>query len=592
MLFEKKTFQMFKKKWILPVYRLLIEKDPNMIFMGGVVGVCSGFGAEFFRLLILFFRDIFFNGRFENLTASSLPWYVLILVPMAGGLIIGPLSYFFPAEAKGDGIPEVMRAIVLKNGVIKKRTILIRSLASSICLGSGGSAGREGPIVQIGSAIGSTLGQLFNISAEKMKILVGCGAAGGIAAIFNAPLGGVFFAMEIVVGEFTIGTFTPIIVSSVAATAIAHAFHANNPEFLVPAYQIVSYWEIIFYVILGLFSGLIARFFIVTLYKFEDFFEKKVKIHAILKPALGGFILGCLAFFFPQVLGNGYENIRQALYGQVVWHIAIILIFMKILATSITLGSGGSGGIFAPSLFVGSVLGSTFGSLVHFLFPAITATKGAYALVGMGAVFAAAAHAPMTNILILFEITNEYKIILPIMVSCIISTSVARYLSPDSIYTWNLRKSGINIHKGREVSIMGSIKVEEVMDKKVVPILETASFKKILKVISSSTNSYFPVVNSKKSMVGFLSFPNMREVMFEEDLKGVVVAKDMASTEVVSLSPKNNLNEALEKFATTDEGQLPVVDDKKPDRVIGMLSRGDIISAYNKKVLMSDGVKK
>jgi CIC family chloride channel protein len=287
-------------------------------------------------------------------------------------------------------------------------------------------------------------------------------------------------------------------------------------------------------------------------------------------------------------LGNGYENIRQALYGHVVWYIAFFLIFVKILATSITLGSGGSGGIFAPSLFVGSVLGSAFGSLVHFLFPAITATKGAYALVGMGAVFAAAAHAPMTNILILFEITNEYQIIVPIMVSCIISTSVARYLSPDSIYTWNLRKLGINIHKGREVSIMGSLKVSGIVNKNFEVISENTSFRKILNIISNSKNWNFPVVNSNNRMVGILSLANIREVMFEEGLKGLVVAKDLATTDVVSLFPKNNLNEALEKFASIGATQLPVVDPEKPDRVIGMLSRGDVISTYNKKVQITN----
>lgn len=583
---------MFKKNWILPVYRLLIEKDQNMLFMGGVVGLCTGFGAEFFSWLVLFLRDIFFYGNFNNLTSSSLPWYLLIFIPVAGGLIIGPLSYFFPAEAKGHGVPEVMESVALKGGVIKTRTIILRTLASGLCIGSGGSAGREGPIVQIGSAIGSAFGQLFNVSAERMRVLVGCGAAGGIAATFNAPLAGVIFSMEIILGDFTIRTFTPIIVSSVTATVISHIYHGNTPAFLVPSYEIVSYWEIFFYIILGLLSGLVARLFTLIVYSSEDFFEKKLKIHSLLKPAFGGLLIGCIAIFLPQIMGNGYEVMDRVLAGQMVWFMAFILIFMKIIATSITLGSGGSGGIFAPALFIGAMLGCTFGSGVHYLFPSITATKGAYALVAMGSVMAAAAHAPMTNILILFELTNDYKIILPIMVSCILSTAVARYLSKDSIYTLKLNRRGVNLQFGREVSIMGSIKVEEVMNKKVVSILETASFKKILKVISSSTNSYFPVVNSKKSMVGFLSFPNMREVMFEEDLKGVVVAKDMASTEVVSLSPKNNLNEALEKFATTDEAQLPVVDDKKPDRVIGMLSRGDIISAYNKKVLMSDGVKK
>ena len=577
------------KDRIISLYHFLVKKDPNLLFLGGLIGLCSGLGSEFFRWLILFLKEMFFYGRFEILSiAPSVPWYFLPLIPMAGGLIIGPLSHFFPTEAKGHGVPEVMQSIALKNGIIKPRTILLRTFASAVCIGSGGSAGREGPIVQIGSSIGSALGQLFNMSAERIKILVGCGAAGGIAATFNAPLAGVIFSMEIILGVFSISTFTPIVISSVTATVVSHAFHGNTPAFIVPSYQIVSYWEILFYIILGLLSGLIARLYIVTLYWSEDYFEKKINIHPVLKPAIGGLLIGCLAIFLPQIMGNGYEAMDMALNGQMVWYITFILIFMKIIATSITLGSGGSGGVFAPSLFIGAMLGGTFGSLVHFIFPDITATKGAYALVGMGSVIAAAAHAPMTNILILFELTNDYKIILPIMASCIIATSVVRYLSKDSIYTLKLRRRGINIQQGREVSIMGSIKVGDVMDRKVETILETTPFKRILAIFSKSTNSYFPVVNSKHKMVAILSFSDIREVMFEEGLKDLVVAKDLAATDVISLSPKDNLNKALEKFVAIDVAQLPVVDSKNQDRVIGMLSRGDLISAYNKKVLLSD----
>lgn len=577
------------KNRIISLYHFLVRKDPNLLFLGGLIGLCSGLGSEFFRWLILFLKEMFFYGRFEMLSiAPLLPWYFLPLIPMAGGLIIGPLSHFFPTEAKGHGVPEVMQSIALKNGIIKPRTILLRTFASAVCIGSGGSAGREGPIVQIGSSIGSAIGQLFNMSAERIKVLVGCGAAGGIAATFNAPLAGVMFSMEIILGVFSVRTFTPIIISAVTATVVSHAFHGNTPAFIVPSYQIVSYWEILFYIILGLLSGLIARLFIVTLYWSEDYFEKKVKTHPVLKPAIGGLLIGCLAIFLPQIMGNGYEAMDMALNGQMIWYITFILIFMKIIATSITLGSGGSGGVFAPSLFIGAMLGGTFGSLVHSIFPDITATKGAYALVGMGSVVAAATHAPMTNILILFELTNDYKIILPIMASCIIATSVARYLSRDSIYTLKLHRRGINVHQGREVSIMGSIKVGDVMDKKVETILETTPFKRILTIISKSTNSYFPVVNSKHKMVAILSFSDIREVMFEEGLKDLVVAKDLAAPEVISLCPKDNLNIALEKFAAIDVAQLPVVDSKNPDRVIGMLSRGDLISAYNKKVLMTD----
>lgn len=571
----------------------IIAKEKTLLVLACIVGLCAGFCAEAFTALISFFRHLFFEGESVKDILSSY-WFLLPILPMIGGLLVAPLSHLYPAEAKGHGVPEVMASVALKNGVLKPRTIFLRALSSAITIGSGGSAGREGPIVQIGSAIGSVIGQTFRMHGDKVKILLGCGAAGGIAATFNAPIAGVFFSMEIILADFTAATVTPIILSSVIATAISRYLSGNTPTFLVPEYHIANYMELVLYGILGVICGFVALLFMKTLYWTEDFFEEKVKIPNMLKPALGGLILGIIACFLPnhEIMGNGYPSISSALNAEIVWYLAFSLIFLKIIGTSVTLGSGGSGGIFAPSLFIGSMTGLAFGSLVNTLFPAYTAESGTYALVGMGSVVAAATHAPLTNIFIIFELTNEYEIILPIMISCIIATSISKHFHHDSIYSLKLSRRGIKLHRGREETILESVKVREVMryDMEVIP--ESTPFRELVGIISRSKNSYFPIVDDKGNMTGILSFSDMREIIFEEGLADLIVAKEVATTEVVSVTPWNNLNEAMEKFVSIDVAQLPVVDETNPKKVIAILTRGDIIASYNRKVLMSGLGKK
>ncbi|MBW2619644.1 MAG: chloride channel protein, partial [Deltaproteobacteria bacterium] len=335
----------------------------------------------------------------------------------------------------------------------------VKSLASAISIAIGGSVGREGPIVQIGSAIGSSLGQVFRVSPNRMRVLVGCGAAAGIAATFNAPLAGMIFALEIILGEFAIATFSPIVLSAVMATAISRHYLGDYPAFLVPEYQLVSLWELIFYAILGLAAGVVAVGFTTTLYKFEDLFDLW-KRPDYLKPIVAGLAIGLLGLAFPWVLGVGYGGINLALAGQMSWWLLLMLVGVKIVATSMTIGGGMSGGIFAPSLFIGAMLGGAYGQLVHALFPEITASSGAYAIVGMGALVAGTTHGPLTAFLILFEMTGNYKIILPLMSACILATLMASQIKKESIYTLKLIRRGVNIRAGQEVNLLRSLTVE------------------------------------------------------------------------------------------------------------------------------------
>ena len=315
----------------------------------------------------------------------TLKWWHVLLGPAIGGAFVGPLVYFLAREAKGHGVPEVMNAVAMEGGIIRKRVVVIKTLASAMCIGSGGSVGREGPIVQIGSAIGSSLGQILRVTDDEMRILVGCGAAAGIAATFNAPIAGAIFALEIVLADFALTTFTPIILSSVMATVVSRSFLGNAPAFQIPHYQLESPVELGFYVVLGLVAGCVAVAFTTILYKSEDKWDA-LRIPEYLKATIGGLMIGALGLYFPQLLGVGYEAIDTALQNRELWLMLLLLGPLKIIATSITIGSGGSGGIFAPSLFMGAMAGGAFGCGIHALFPGFTAQPGAYALVGMGAV--------------------------------------------------------------------------------------------------------------------------------------------------------------------------------------------------------------
>ena len=569
-------------------FRTVLMFDQNMLILAALLGFFAGFASTFFRWMIEFFESIFSIKGFSlvGIPPQVYP-FLLPLMPMLGGFFIGLICKFFPNAVKENGVHKVMYAVALNGGKVRKRTIASCAVTSSLTIGSGGSAGREGPTVQIGAAVGSTIGQLLHLSTERMRVLVGCGAAAGIAASFNAPLAGVLFALEIILGDFTIHTFSPIIIASVIGTVTGRALEGNEVTFNVPIHELVHPAEIIFYLVLGILCGLVARLFTFIYFYTQQVFEEKLNIADLYKPAIGGLIVGMISISMPQILGNGYEAMEQALTGQIFFGLAFLLIFMKIICTSITLGSGGMGGVFAPSLFIGAMLGTAYGSGVHFFFPTLSASAETYSVVGMGAVAGAVMQAPLTNILMLFELTNDYTLILPIMATCIAASYTYQKFSKQSIYVQNLLNKGINIRHGREASIMNSIKVRDVMSTDITTIAQETPFRKILETISYSKNFYFPVLDKEGDMTGILSFSDIREVIFEEQLGDLLVAGELANNNVVSLTPQQNLNEAMEIFSQLDVDQLPVVRSEDKSKVIGILSRSEMMASYNRAILVS-----
>ena len=579
LIWDKTTRRMFHSKKYLRFILGYFQTSETifLLFFATLIGVGAGFGAIIFRWMITFFQNLFFTQGQHTL--AFLGSYYVIIIPAIGGVIVGLIVYFFAREAKGHGVPEVMLAVAIGGSRIRPRVAAIKALVSSICIGSGGSVGREGPIVQISSALGSAIGQLFRLSEDKKRILIACGAAGGIAATFNAPLAGIFFGLEVILREYGTRYFSSVVLSAVTATVISRTFLGSSPAFVTPPYELLSNYDILFYFVLGLLAAIVGWLFIKVLYKCEDIFDA-IKIPSYLKPALGGLLLGLIGLYFPQIFGVGYPSIEKTLNGQLGPLLVFGLIGLKIIATSLTLGSGGSGGVFAPSLFIGAMLGSSFGTFLHLVFPGISVSPGAYALVGMTAVFAGVAQAPISAILILFEMTGDYKIMLPLMIACVISTLVVKWISSDSIYTMKLARRGIDILKLKNEDLLEKIKVSEAMFRKVITVNESKTVSDAESLLKSTSHRGFPVLDSNGRLKGMITHQDIYNAL--KDGRGGITFAEIMSDNLVTCYPEETLKNALEKLGAHDIGRIPVIENNDTGKLIGLITRKNIISTYNK----------
>jgi CIC family chloride channel protein len=413
---------------------------------------------------------------------------------------------------------------------------------------------------------------------------VGAGAAGGIAAAFNAPIAGALFAVEIILMDFAFAQFSPIVIASVMATVISHHFEGNFAAFQVPLYQTSTPFELILYAVLGVLSGLFSFIFIKVLYFVEESVDG-ISFPEYLKPAVGGLMIGAIALGFPHIMGVGYDSINDALHGRLIGWFAFVLIFIKILATVVTLGSGGSGGIFAPSLFMGAMLGAFFGHTMDWLLPGMSLNPGAYALVAMGGMVAGTTRGSIMAIIMVFELTNDYRIILPLMITCIISTLLSSKLSSESIYTLKLLRRNINVKSGADQNVLRNIYIQDVMSKSFATIPFNANFKDVVNKLIKATIPYYFVVDKEKKLIGILSLQQIKNLLFErETLSHILIASELATREFPVIYPTDNAQLALEKMSKTTYECLPVMDPKKEGYMKGVVWRKDINDAYNKEI--------
>ena len=552
-----------------------------------VVGAGGGAGAIVFRDLIRWFTLLFTgHGDYSDVGHAinpNVPWlglWFVVLVPVVGGLIYGPLIQLFAPEARGHGVPEVMLAVAERGGRIRPQVAVVKALASAICIGAGGSVGREGPIVQIGSELGSSIGQVLHMSESRMRLLVGCGTAAGISATFNAPIAGVFFALELILQDFAVESFGAVVLASVTADIIGRAAFGNQAFLTLPAFHIVSTWEFGLYAILGLLGGLAGIAFIRVLYGTEDILDHLWRGPEWLRPVVGGVFLGLLLLALPQLYGVGYPVLQNAVAGHIVLGLLAVLLAGKMIATSLTIGIGGSGGVFAPSLFMGAMLGTAFGQVAGLLFHGAVGPAGAYGLVGMGAVFAGAARAPITAVIIIFELTGDYTIILPLMVAIVAAAGLSSLLSKDTIYTLKLRRRGIDILRARGENLMQAVRVRDAMQPVPAPLSSDTSLDDLVKRFSSGAVNALPVVDATGAYRGMVTEREVEAAI--GDSTPDVTAGDLAFLPA-SVSPDATLEGALSQLVQQDQSTLPVLM-PGTTTVLGWLTHRDILLAYNARL--------
>lgn len=542
----------------------------RLILLALVVGCGAGLGAIVFRWLIQSFTWLF-SGHSDFSAAGHAshphlswlgPWFV-VLAPAVGGLLYGPLVQRFAKEARGHGVPEVMYAVAHRGGRIAPQVAVVKALASALCMGSGGSVGREGPIVQIGSALGSTVGGVLRVPEASRRLLVACGAAGGIAATFNAPLAGVFFAMELILRDFAVESFGAVVVSSVTASVIGRAALGDEAFLTLPAFHVGHAGQYLLFALLGVVAGVVGVVFTRVLYLVEDACDWVWHGPEWLRPAVGGLLLGSLLLWLPQMYGVGYPVLENAIEGKYVVGFLLVLLVGKIVATSLTIGIGGSGGVFAPSLFLGAMTGTAFGSAVHHVLPGAAGPVGAYGLVGMGAVFAGSARAPITAVIVLFELTGEYSIILPIMLAIVLATLTSRLLSHDTIYTLKLRRRGVDLDTARLESPLVGATVGDVMEELPDPLVGALSLEKAADALARSGHGVLPVAGPDGVYLGVVTARAVAEALTEPEpaLDPAAVprnASDLAERPAI-VTADMPLAEVLHTLVTADGTGFPVL---------------------------------
>lgn len=578
-----KKFRGWQIKGLRALYKLDTPGDLYLLFLACITGILTGLGAYLLNKIVNTVQFALFEQGGLDIFSPATMGYLRILFPAMGGFIVGLLIYRFSPEVKGHGIPGVIDAVANRGGLIRRRVAALTSINSGLTIGSGGSAGKEGPIVQIGAAIGSGIGQFFNVSQKRLKILVGCGAAAGLAAVFNAPIGGVIFAIEVILADFSLTAFTPIVISSVIATAISRYMIGSSPLFAIPDYALNSPMEFPLYLVMGLAGGILSVIFIKTLYGIEDIFEYKLKIPFIMKPVIGGLLTGIIAYQLPELYGFDDSATHNALVGHHEIYLLLILMAAKILATSFTLGSGATGGLFTPSLFIGAMFGASFGAIAGMIFPSFTAPPGAYALVGMGVVIAGTIHAPLSALIMIFEVTGDYKIILPLMLGTVTSTLTARWLLKESIYTMKVSLFSNRTERGRNLDVLQSHTVKGLIHKDIPLIRESTSFDEILNQLMESSYSSFPVLNKNDRVSGIIALRDLRPVLFDRDLAPLLLATDVMSETIFVLHPEDTLADGLRKMEVDDRELLPVVDSKENMKFLGVVTKEQILDRYTKE---------
>jgi CIC family chloride channel protein len=561
-----------------------------MIIMAAVVGITSGAAAG--GLLWWIDSAIALFPRPDEGDAW-LRWSVVILVPVLGGLLAGGLRVVSDRVVRDQvvvGVPGIIEAIDKQGGTVHGRGGVVTGLGTGVTIGSGGSCGHEGPSVAIGAAVGSALARFFGLRMRRHLAMVGAGCAGGLAAAFNAPLAGVIFTVELVFGGAiggnvgTMSVFIPLIVAAVSGTFTAHAIFGDHSAFDIAAHDVPALTELAFYVGMAVLAGFIGSLMSRAVLEATSRFEA-LRAPVWVKPALGALGVGLMAALVSnEVLGAGHSTVERALHGDLGWKLAALLLVAKIAATALTVGSGGFGGVFMPSLYVGACMGTLVGLLAYLALGSVVQDTGAYALVGMGAIFAAMMHAPLTPIVMIFELTRDWGIILPLMLACILSTVVARRVNALSFYKMVLKHRGVILSHEAEGEVMKRGQVRELMIATQTVLTAQAGVEEVRRVVLDADLRATFVVNDDATVAGYINGNQLAKRMLNAQVHPESTARDlMGQSDLTLLYPHDTLAAAMLAFARSGQEILPVVDNER--HLLGVIRRGDLMAHYSDKVL-------
>ena len=551
------------------------KEGRNLLFWAGVVGILGGLSSVGFRYMIDLVHFLLTNqtgGIVESF--SNLSRWQRLLIPFIGGAIAGFVILFGKKLGRSPNTTDYMEAVVLGDGMVSFRSSIVKCASSLFSVASGGSIGREGPMVQLSALLASLTGRWHSWSVPERRLLVACGASAGIASVYNAPIAGALFVAEIILGTISMETFGPLVLSSVLATQVSRYLRGDTPLYGIPVFRLNSGWELFFYLFLGVLAGVIAPMFLKALRSSERLFAQ-LGLPVYLRLALGGLIVGMLAVFHPEVCGNGYSVVNSILNQKYLWGSLALVLVLKVIATCATFGSGAVGGVFTPTLFVGASLGYLFGVFCHALPLGGQVSPGAFALVGMGTFLAATTHAPLMAIMMVFEMTLDYQIILPLMLGSVFAYYTSTSIHPPSIYTASLEKKGATYFANK----MASLTTSDLIKTNPLTVRETARFGEIARNFIANTFRYLYVVDEKGVYLGAIYLHDIKEYLNSPELANLVIAGEIMCKDLTTVFASDSLRDVMNKFATHEGDRLPVITQGKPPRLLGSISKTDLILA-------------
>lgn len=557
-----------------------------MVIVAALTGVAVAYAAIGFRLGIGGIQWLGFGvfGERTLETLSALPWWQVMLVPALGGLIVGLVLQFTMPGQRPQAVAHVIEAMALRNGRMSLRQGFWAAVVSVISLGAGASAGREGPVVHLGATLASETAYRLGLSSQLSRTLLGCGVAAAVSASFNAPIAGVFFALEVIVGHYALSAFAPVVVASVAGTVICRIHLGAEPAFQLPTFDVVSAWEFPAFMLLGIVCAGIAMIFMWSVF-FAERVVESLPVPVWLMPAAGGLAVGALAVEFPQILGVGYEATDAALNELLPLWLLIGLIILKTAATAITIGCRFGGGVFSPSLYLGAMTGGAFGLIASQAFPELAASHGAYAIVGMSALAAAVLGAPISTILIVFELTSDYAMTVAVMIATVFATLIVQRVVGVSFFHWQLRNRGLHLTGGRARHLLRLLTVADLMVKDYEKVPARSTVGELKQLFQDLPHSTLVVVDEDNRLVGPVSFADLKHVGLDPEIDLLLNAADVAHAAAPVLTPEESLERALAIMDVSGEDHLAVIDSQEDRRVIGIVHHKDVLRAYNRALL-------